>query len=68
MKEFDIIGYTLDMAIPLIEGQGLEVGDIRATLPPKHRNVEIDNSFRVVRVDFLDNKKISLLVCKTPLK
>lgn len=64
MKEIDIIGYTLDMAVPIIKSQGLEVGDIRTALPPKHRNIQIDNSFRVVRVEFSDNKTINLLVCK----
>lgn len=64
---FDInslIGFTLGDALKVVLKKGYCVENISITSPPKLQISEYDYSFRVLRVELLEGKRLTMLVCK----
>jgi len=59
-----LIGFTLGDALKIALQQGYCVENISITAPPKLEISEYDDSFRVLRVHSLGDKKLTILVCK----
>ena len=59
-----LVGFTLGDALTIALEKGYCVENISITAPPKLEISEYDDSFRVLRVYSLGDKKLTLLVCK----
>lgn len=59
-----LIGCTLGVALKTAEEKGYSVEEILITAPPKMEISEYDATFRVIRVRYSGNNKLSILVCK----
>lgn len=60
----DFIGYTLGDAVKLAREKGCVIDGISVSSPPRMKITEYDDSFRVIRVKTLANKRLIILVCK----
>lgn len=64
---FDIgslVGFTLGAALRTALAEGYCIENISITSPPKLQISEYDNTFRVLRVELLADRRLSMLVCK----
>lgn len=64
---FDIsslMGFTLGDALRTALERGYCIESITITSPPRLQISEYDNSFRVLRVELLAGKRLTMLVCK----
>jgi hypothetical protein len=59
-----IIGSTLGDALKIASAEGYVVENISITAPPKLEISEYDDTFRVLRVNSLGDKRLTILVCK----
>jgi hypothetical protein len=59
-----LIGFYLDKAKDIIINEGLELGDVVFTAPPRERPLSFENRLRVVRVELSLDGKVNLLVCR----
>jgi hypothetical protein len=60
----DIIGFTLEKGIELLQNEGFSVDNIFVTAPPRLRGVEYDKNCRIVKFKVLESGCIDLTVVK----
>lgn len=68
MNVSDLIGFTLGEAKEIIYKSGMEIKDISITAPPKCKIDEIDDSYRVLRSEGDNDRRIKLLVCNPNIR
>lgn len=59
-----ILGLSLECALAECLDRGCVIKQIKLTAPPRRQDRQYDNSYRIVRVDYLAENEISILVCK----
>ena len=60
----NLIGLTLGDVLKIVQEKGYSVESISITAPPRLEISEYDQSFRVLRVQPLEGKRLTILVCK----
>lgn len=63
-----LIGFYLDKAKEIIENEGLELGEIVTTAPPRERPLAFNDKSRVIRAIKREDGKIDLLVSRDMMK
>ncbi len=64
----DVVGFTVEEARRILKGSGFEISRIITTLPPRQRNMDYNDTFRVLRVNSVKGKKVELLVSNNGLE
>ncbi|PYG88403.1 hypothetical protein LY28_01251 [Ruminiclostridium sufflavum DSM 19573] len=60
----ELVGLTLGDALKIANKEGYCIDSVTITAPPKLKIFEYDQSFRVLRVQILEDKRLTILVCK----
>lgn len=60
----ELVGFTLGDVLKVVQEKGYTVGNISITTPPKLEISEYDQSFRVLRIQPLEENSLTILVCK----
>ncbi|MDP4092542.1 MAG: hypothetical protein Q8920_04205 [Bacillota bacterium] len=60
----DVLGLPVERARYLLKEKGIDIIKLKTTVPPRYRNVEPDESWRVLRVNFIEGRQVELLICK----
>lgn len=58
------IGYKLEDARRLFEEAGIHIDSIQVTLPPRDKEREPAEHYRIVRQKLISEKNVQLIVCK----
>jgi len=61
----DVSGFTLGEARAFLINAGFEISGIITTSPPKQRHTDYNDSFRVLRINCIEESKVELLVSNT---
>lgn len=64
MKNPDVCGYTLGNARQQLEEKGFLIDKVNILKPPKDACEEYDDNYRIVKIKFLNESNIEVLVCK----
>ena len=64
----DITGFTLGEARVSLINAGFEISRIITTFPPRQRDANYNDSFRVLRINSVEGARVELLVSKTDHK
>lgn len=60
----DVVGYALENAKKILKDAGVEIHNLVITSPPGEKISEYQDFFRVVKINFLGNNKVELVVTK----
>ncbi len=60
----ELVGFTLGDVLKVVQEKGYKVCNISITSPPKLEISEYDQSFRVLRIQPLEENSLTILVCK----
>ncbi|MCR4434604.1 MAG: hypothetical protein NUV41_01940 [Eubacteriales bacterium] len=63
----DVIGFTVDEAVQVLDTVGIIHYEVEVLSPPGHTESGYDKHYRVIRINAVESSKVKLLVCK-PLK
>jgi hypothetical protein len=64
MEVPDIVGYTVPEALAMLKSNGVSIETITVTSPPREKETEYKEFFRVIRVKNVEYLKVKLLVCR----
>jgi len=60
----DIAGYSIKDARTVLDQSGWQIDNITILKPPRETIEKYDESFRIIKVQKVEEKKLGLLVCK----
>ncbi|HOM01230.1 MAG TPA: hypothetical protein PLH43_00175 [Acetivibrio sp.] len=64
MKDGNVIGFTLQEAISMLNDAGGKIASVRLTSPPKAEFIEIEDYYRVINAIDKGEEGIELVVCR----
>lgn len=64
MKTLDVIGLKLKDARKIIIESGYCIDSIKVTAPPKYRTESYDDDFIIIRIKFVGEDRVELIICR----